>query len=69
MLEKWNDGMAPFGQINAWGWRAKTPPQAVKPLSVEQRFSFSFLIFNLFFPLSIPAQPPIPIVTPSPGYR
>jgi head-tail adaptor len=23
MLEKWNDGMAPFGQINAFGGKEK----------------------------------------------
>ena len=26
MLEKWNDGMAPFGQINACGGPASTNP-------------------------------------------
>jgi len=27
MLEKWNDGMAPFGQINACGGELINPPK------------------------------------------
>jgi len=30
MLEKWNNGMVPFGQINASGRAFALPPQAVK---------------------------------------
>jgi hypothetical protein len=36
-------------RLTACGGRAKIPPQAVKPLSVGHRFSFSFFVFNFSF--------------------
>jgi hypothetical protein len=35
--------------FTACGGRAKTPPQAVKPLSEGHRFSFSFFVFHFSF--------------------
>jgi hypothetical protein len=39
---------APFGQYikNACGGRLKSPPEAVKQLSVGHSFRFSFFVFN-----------------------
>jgi hypothetical protein len=58
MLEKWNDGMAPFGQINACGEK-KIPSRLVDPSDLldlfaegvlksheVRNFRFSFFIFH-----------------------
>jgi hypothetical protein len=50
MLEYWNDGMAPFGQINACGgdsgdrWFCRHPVSTVKKVNVEKLKVF--LIFR-----------------------
>jgi hypothetical protein len=40
MLEKWNDGMAPFGQINAYGGDYSPQASTIRPQGTASIFNF-----------------------------